>query len=185
MEALAARWAAADAPVRIVLVLCDRPGAHVLERARKLGLPVEVVERDASELDAWAALLTQRLRAAETDLVVLAGFLAILPPSWVAAWKGRAINLHPSLLPRHGGVGMHGMRVHAAVLDAHERETGVTIHLVTAQVDAGPTIAQARLAVLPEDTPQSLRARLAPLEVELLGETVQRFARGELPLPYR
>jgi len=80
---------------------------------------------------------------------------------------------------------MHGYRVHAAVLAAKETESGVTVHLVTPQVDAGPTIDQSRLPVLSGDTPETLRARLAPLEVDLLNRTVLRFARGELPLPYR
>lgn len=185
LEALARRWSVAASPVRIVLVLCDRPGARVIERSRALGLPVEVVERGARALDAWGTELTERLRNAGAELVILAGFLSILPPSWVGAWQGRAINLHPSLLPRYGGRGMHGLRVHAAVLDAHERETGVTVHLVTPDVDAGPTIAQARLTVQPDDTPQTLRERLAPLEVDLVDATVLKFARGQLPLPYR
>ena len=116
---------------------------------------------------------------------MLAGFLSILPPSWVETWKGRALNLHPSLLPRYGGAGMHGFKVHQAVIAAREPETGATVHLVTTDVDAGPILAQARLPVLAADTPETLRARLAPVEVALLSETVLKFARGERPLPYR
>jgi phosphoribosylglycinamide formyltransferase 1 len=94
------------------------------------------------------------------------------------------MNLHPSLLPRYGGRGMYGRRVHEAVLAARERETGATVHLVTGAVDAGPSIAQARLPVRPGDTPESLRERLRPVEVALLAATLRRFADGELPLPY-
>jgi phosphoribosylglycinamide formyltransferase-1 len=185
LEALAGLWSPPDSPAVIVLVVCDRPGARVIERARALGLPVALIERHGANLETWGQALTARLREARAELIILAGFLSILPASWVEAWHGRAINLHPSLLPRYGGRGMHGFRVHEAVLAAHEPETGATVHLVTADVDAGPTIAQSRLAVRPSDTPESLRARLAPVEVELLSATVLRFARGELPLPYR
>ncbi|MCW6167194.1 MAG: phosphoribosylglycinamide formyltransferase, partial [Thermoplasmatales archaeon] len=98
---------------------------------------------------------------------------------------GRALNVHPSLLPRYGGKGMHGAKVHAAVLAAGERETGVTVHLVTGDVDAGPTLEQRRMTVEAQDTSETLRARLAPLELEALDSVVRRFAQGDLPLPYR
>lgn len=169
---------------RIALVVSDRPEAGALDRARARGLPVVVVPSRPRAPDRWSQELTQALEAAGVRLVVLAGFLSILPPPWVARWEGRAVNLHPSLLPKFGGRGMHGRRVHEAVIAAGERESGVTVHLVTGEVDAGPTIAQARLPVLPGDTPESLRERLRPLEVELLAATVRRFAAGELPLPY-
>lgn len=185
LEALAQRWSRAGTPVRIVLVISDRHRAHAVDRARALDLPLAIVARDGMPLDRWAEELTRRLREAGAELILLAGFLAILPASWVTAWEGRAINLHPALLPRHGGRGMYGARVHEAVLRAHETETGATVHLVTADVDRGPILAQATLPVLSEDTPESLRARLHPVEVELLHETVLRFARGDLPLPYR
>ena len=97
---------------------------------------------------------------------------------------GRAINLHPSLLPRYGGPGMYGPRVHAAVLAAGEQETGATVHLVTGTVDGGPPLAQQRIAIRARDTPESLRARLHPVEVELLIATIGRFASGQLALPY-
>ena len=185
LAALAKRWTDAPGEVELRLVICDRPGARVVERARANTWPLRVVERAGRSEEAWADDLTASLVAADVELVVLAGFLSILPPSWVARWDGRAINLHPSLLPRYGGPGMHGARVHAAVLAAHERETGVTVHLVTADVDAGPSLGQEPIAVRADDTPETLRQRLAPLEVELLDRTVRAFARGELPLPYR
>jgi phosphoribosylglycinamide formyltransferase-1 len=118
------------------------------------------------------------------ELVVLAGFLSILPNRWVDRWRGRAINIHPSLLPRHGGPGMYGPRVHRAVLASGDRETGATVHIVTSDVDGGPTVAQERMAVLPDDTPDTLRARLHPIEVNLLAVTIRKFAEGELPLPF-
>ncbi len=171
-------------PARIALVVADRPHAPALEKARRRGLPTLVLPSRGVVPDAWAARLTTELIDQGVELVVLAGFLTILPPSFVARWQGRAINIHPSLLPRYGGPGMYGARVHAAVLAAHDPETGATVHLVTGDVDGGPTIAQERVPVEPGDTPETLRARVHPAEVALLAATIRRFADGALPLPY-
>lgn len=171
-------------PVRIALVVADRPGTRALERARQRGLPSVVLSPRGLVREAWATRVTQELVDQGVELVVLAGFLSILPPSWVATWAGRAINVHPSLLPRFGGPGMYGERVHAAVLAAGERETGVTVHLVSSDVDAGPTIAQERVPIDPGATAASVRDRLRPVEIQLLAATLRRFAEGALPLPY-
>jgi phosphoribosylglycinamide formyltransferase 1 len=184
MDALAERALGEHLPVRIVLVVADRPHAPAIEKARRRGLPTLILPSRGIDLDDWGRRLTAALEERGVELVVLAGFLTILPPSWVDHWRGRAINLHPALLPLHGGPGMYGMHVHRSVLEAKETETGATVHLVTRDVDGGPTIAQERLPVLPDDTPESLRARLHPVEVELLAETIRRFAEGALPLPY-
>jgi len=184
MDALAELALGEHLPVRIALVVADRPHAPAIERARRRGLPTLILPSRGTDLDVWGRRLTVELEGQGVELVVLAGFLTILPASWVERWRGRAINLHPALLPRHGGPGMYGPRVHRAVLEAKETETGATVHLVTGEVDAGPTIAQERLPVLPGDTPDSLRARLHPVEVALLAETIRRFAEGGLPLPY-
>ena len=183
-EALAGAIAAGRLDARIALVVVDRPGAHVIDRAQSLGLETIVLPRSSARPPEWSRLLTELLRARGVGLVVLAGFLAILPPDFVATWSGRVINLHPSLLPRHGGRGMYGRRVHEAVLAAHEAETGVTVHLVTEAVDAGPTLWQARLPVAPDDTPDSLRARLRPLELAGLTAVISAFAEGRWTLPY-
>ena len=185
LEGLVSRWRARGAPIDIALVIADRPGIGAIARASRLGLPFALVDRRSLSPTGFARTLTDRLRLHRVELVILAGFLSIVPPSWVEDWQGRAINLHPSLLPRYGGKGMYGPRVHAAVLAAGERETGVTVHLVTRDIDAGPTLEQRRVAVEPGDTPETLRARVAPLELEALDEVVSRFARGDLPLPYR
>jgi phosphoribosylglycinamide formyltransferase-1 len=184
LDAIAELASGGHLPVHIALVVADRPHAPAIERARRRGLATLVLPSRGVPLEAWASRLTRELRERGVELVVLAGFLTILPPGWVADWPGRAINLHPALLPRHGGPGFYGARVHEAVLAAGERETGATVHVVTGEVDRGPTIAQERLEVLPGDTPASLRARLHPVEVELLAATLRRFADGSLPLPY-
>jgi len=185
LDALAERASAGALPVRIVLVASDRAEAPALERARRRGLPVVVLRARGTGAGDWSGALTRALEASGAELVVNAGFFSILPDDWVERWRGRAINLHPSLLPKHGGRGMYGARVHRAVLAAGDAETGATVHLVTRAIDAGPTIAQARLRVDPGETEESLRARLRPVEIDLLAETLRRFADGSLPLPYR
>ena len=170
--------------VRIVLVVSDREGVGAIERARRHGIPVEVIRTRGPGSVAWGARLTSRLVDAHTDVVILAGYLSILPPDWVERWRGRALNLHPSLLPKYGGRGMHGRHVHAAVLAGGETETGATLHLVTGTVDGGPPIRQERLAIRSDDTPEALRVRLHPVEVHLLATTLRDLADGVLPLPY-
>ncbi|MFZ0698688.1 MAG: phosphoribosylglycinamide formyltransferase [Thermoplasmata archaeon] len=184
MEGIVRGIAEYGIPARIVLVVSDREGAHVIDRARRAGLQVTVLPVRRTEREAWASELTRLLRVYGVELVVLAGFLAILPEGWVEEWRGRAINLHPSLLPRYGGRGMHGLRVHAAVLAAGDRETGAAVHIVTNEVDGGPVLGQDRIDVRPTDTPESLRDRLRPIEIRLMTETIRRFAVGELALPY-
>jgi phosphoribosylglycinamide formyltransferase 1 len=168
---------------RIVVVVIDRPRAGAAEVARRHGIPAVDVGRPGATPDAWAARVTDALATHGVELVVLAGFLSILPASWVERWQGRAVNLHPSLLPRFGGPGMYGRKVHEAVLAAGEAESGATVHLITSDVDGGPTVAQSRLSIRPGETPESLRARLHPLEVDLLVRTVREFASGARPLP--
>ncbi|MGI0155749.1 MAG: phosphoribosylglycinamide formyltransferase, partial [Thermoplasmata archaeon] len=183
-EGLARALASDRAVAEIVVLLSDRPSVRALEIARARDIPTVVVPRDGANERRWSDRVSAELAARRVDLVVLAGFLSILPPPWVDRWRGRAVNLHPSLLPRYGGRGMHGRRVHEAVLAAGEEESGVTVHLVTGTVDGGPPVAQERVPVCPGDTPVSLRERLRPVEVALLAATVRRFATGALPLPY-
>jgi phosphoribosylglycinamide formyltransferase 1 len=185
LEGLAELAIGGHLPVRIALVVSDRPQIPAIERARVRGIPTIVLPSRGVDPDVWSDRLTAELLEKGVELVVLAGFLSILPPRWVDRWKGRAINIHPSLLPRYGGPGMYGPRVHRAVLASGDRETGATVHIVTSDVDAGPTVAQERLSVRPDDTAESLRARLHPVEVALLAATIRRFAEGQLPLPYR
>jgi phosphoribosylglycinamide formyltransferase 1 len=184
LDALAEMEAGGHLPARFALVVADRPHAPAIERARARGLPTLVLPTHGAPPEEWGARLTRELEAQGVELVVLAGFLSILPSSWVAHWRGRAINLHPSLLPRYGGPGMYGRRVLEAVIAARERTTGATVHLVTDDIDGGPPLLQERVPVVPDDTPETLRARLAPVEVALLALAIRRFAEGSLPLPY-
>ncbi|HLY76827.1 MAG TPA: phosphoribosylglycinamide formyltransferase [Thermoplasmata archaeon] len=185
LEALAEQAAGGHVPARIALVLSDRPTASVLEKARRRGLATAVLPVKGTPEETWTARATQILTEAGVELVVLAGFLSILPLSFTKAWEGRAVNVHPSLLPRYGGKGLYGDRVHAAVLAAGDAETGATIHLVTQEVDGGPVLAQQRVLVEPGDTPESLRRRVQAAERVALYSVIAHFAEGEWPLPYR
>jgi phosphoribosylglycinamide formyltransferase-1 len=128
---------------------------------------------------AWLDLLGR----ARADLVVLAGYLKLVPPPVVAAYRGRIINVHPALLPEFGGQGMYGRRVHEAVLASGARETGATVHLVDEVYDRGAVLAQRRVPVLPGDTPQSLAERVLALEHQLLPATVLAAAAAGHPVP--
>ncbi len=184
LEGLAEEVDAGRLPARIVLVVADRPGARALDRARRRAIPAVLLPARGVDRESWSARLTEEISAHGAELVVLAGFLRVLPPSWVERWRGRAINLHPALLPKYGGPGMYGHHVHEAVLAAKETETGVTVHEVTGAVDGGPVLLQEKVPVVPGDTPEDLRDRVHPVEVRLLAEAIRRFAEGGWPLPY-
>lgn len=159
----------------IAQVVSSRSRVGGVEVARQAGLPLAVVRRrDFADVEPFSNAVATLLDAAGVDLVVLAGFLCLwrVPPRYA----GRTINIHPALLPEFGGKGMYGLRVHEAVLRAGRRESGCTVHLVDDEYDHGPIVAQARVAVLPGDTPQALSERVAAAEFELLPGVIQRVA---------
>jgi len=150
-----------DKKVKVTLVLSNRSKAEVLARAAALG--VDTFFFDRSQFYESGDVLTL-LKKRGTDLLVLAGFLWLIPENIIEAYRGRIINIHPALLPRFGGSGMYGDRVHRAVLDAGCTESGITIHHVNEQYDAGNIIFQARCPVLPGDDVHSLASRVHALE---------------------
>lgn len=162
----------------VVLVLTDRADAPALARARERGVAT-VVLRDYRDAAAWLGPLGE----VQTELLVLAGFLKLVPAEVVQAFRGRIINLHPALLPQFGGPGMYGRRVHEAVLASGTRESGATVHLVTEEYDRGAILAQARVPVLPDDSPETLAARVQAVEHRLLPAVVLEAARVGRPVP--
>jgi formyltetrahydrofolate-dependent phosphoribosylglycinamide formyltransferase len=168
-----------DYPAEVVVVVSDRPDAYALERARRAGVPAHVV-RWSKDPEDFGRRLLQVLQAYGVEWVCLAGFLRILDPQFVERYRGRILNIHPSLLPAFGGRGMYGERVHQAVLASGARESGCTVHFVTAEVDAGPVVAQARVPVLPTDTVETLAARVAEQEHRLYPEAIRRVVTGEV-----
>ena len=160
------------APAEVALVLSDRP-APGLDLARARQIPATVLT-DSSDGEAWLELLGRH----EIELLVLAGYLKLVPSGVIAAYRGRIINVHPALLPAFGGKGMYGRRVHEAVLASGARESGATVHLVDEAYDHGATLAQARVPVLPGDTPERLADRVLQQEHRLLPAVVLAAARA-------
>ena len=166
-----------DSPLaRVARVVTNRPDAGALERARQSGVPAAVLRDPGDPAELLAALTDAR-----ADLVVLAGYLKLVPPPVVARFRWRMINIHPALLPAHGGPGMYGRRVHEAVLASGAAESGATVHYVDEQYDRGPIIAQARVPVRPGDTAETLAARVLEAEHRLLPRVVLELARQGLP----
>ena len=163
----------AGGPAGVVLVISSRPQAGALNLARQHGIEAAVLADPADPAE-WLRLL----REAAVDLVVLAGFLKQVPTEVVEAYAGRIINIHPALLPKHGGPGMYGLNVHRAVLAGKDLESGATVHLVTRQYDEGPVLGQARVPVLPDDTPEALAARVLVVEHRLLPAAVLAAAKA-------
>jgi len=169
------RFFSNDKNARVAIVLSNKPQAKVLERAAALGVDAFFFDR-AQFYETGEVLMMLRRR--ETDLVVLAGFLWLVPQDIIEAFRGRIINIHPSLLPRFGGQGMYGDRVHTAVLEEGCTESGITIHYVNEHYDSGDIIFQAKCPVLPEDDANSLARRVHALEYEHYPRVISRLIEG-------
>ena len=152
----------------ISLVVTNRV-CMALERAEKHGIPV-LLSKDWDEID-------QSLRQYDVKMIVLAGFLAIIPQWICATWDKRVINIHPSLLPKHGGKGMYGIHVQESVLASNDSIAGCTVHYVSAEVDGGAMIAQATVPVLAQDTPETLSLRVQQQEKILLPKVIGELAK--------
>jgi phosphoribosylglycinamide formyltransferase 1 len=171
-------------PARIVQVVSSRPDAFGVERARRAGLPVEVVARKAfASREAFSERTFALCRAAGADLVVLAGYLQLLkiPDDY----RFKVLNIHPALLPAFGGKGMYGHHVHEAVLDYGAKVSGCTVHFVDDQYDHGPIIAQRAVDVRDDDTPDSLAGRVFAAECELYPDVIRAVAGGSVTVTGR
>lgn len=167
----------AGAPAEVALVLSNRAAAGI-DLARQRGIPTLVLADPADGHEWLEALAAHRI-----DLIVLAGYLKLVPPAVVARFRGRMINIHPALLPGFGGPGMYGHRVHEAVIASGQRTSGATVHLVDEAYDRGAVLAQERVPVLPNDTPDSLAARVLEVEHRLLPAVVLAAAAAGRPVP--
>jgi len=157
--------------VTIALVLCNKPGAFVISRAASLDIPSLLFTRaDLYETGRVAAVLKEQ----RIGFLVLAGFLWLMPVGILYAFPDRIINLHPALLPKYGGRGMYGMKVHEAVIAARESESGITIHYVNEHYDEGQILFQAKCAVLPSDTADTLAEKIHVLEYRWFPEVIEK-----------
>ena len=166
-----------DAPYRIVLVISNIEGAGGLERAAKAKIPARVISHKSKTREAFDAELDAALRAAGVEIVCLAGFMRILSDGFARAWEGKLINIHPSLLPAYKGT-----RVHERVLEAGEVQSGASVHFVVPELDAGPVIAQASVPVHPEDSPETLAARVQEVEHRLYPAALALVAEDKVKL---
>lgn len=165
-----------DHPARPCLVLSNRHDAKGLAKASDLGIPTAVVDHRAFMGDRakFDERLNEVVSAAGADIICLAGFMRILTPAFVGNWRGRILNIHPSLLPKY-----KGLNTHSRALEAGDTEAGCTVHEVTEKLDDGEILGQARVPILASDTPESLAVRVLEMEHRLYPEVLRRFVKGE------
>jgi len=178
------RAAAGDLEAQVVCVGASREDAYGLQRAANVGIPNFAVPRkDYATAEQFGDVLWANIRKHEPELVVLAGFMSLLPVP--LDFAGRIMNVHPALIPAFSGKGMYGMRVHEAVLEYGVKLTGVTVHFVDDEYDRGPVILQAAVPVEENDTPETLAERVQAKEREVYPRAIQLFAQGRLRLDGR
>lgn len=163
---------ASDSQVEISLILTNNPQAGVIARARRLHVPVVVFDRKTFY---ESARIVELLQGQAIDLVVLAGFMMLIPESMVQAFPNKIVNIHPALLPKYGGKGMYGHFVHEAVVAAQEMESGITIHYVNEHYDEGAIIFQASCPVVATDTPEDVAKKVQVLEHKHFPEVVEQL----------
>jgi phosphoribosylglycinamide formyltransferase-1 len=171
------RYFAEDSDVHVVRLLCNKPGAYVLERARKLNVGSTLFNRETFY---QTESVLEELRSASADLIVLAGFLWMIPDYLLKSFSGRILNIHPALLPDFGGKGMYGMRVHEEVIRTGQKKSGITIHLVDEHYDHGRIVFQAECPVFPDDTPDSLAMRIHALEHRYYPQVIREYLTGSV-----
>lgn len=164
------------------VAISNNSRAGALARARRANIAAYHLSERTHGAALGAALLAA-LRRHGVEVICLAGYMKKLGAEVLAAYEGRILNIHPALLPKFGGQGMYGMRVHEAVLAAGERESGATIHLVDEEYDQGRVLAQEKVPVKTEDTPETLQKRVLAVEHRLYPATLARIAAGEIPIP--
>ncbi len=178
LQALIDACTAPDFPAEIVRVISNRAEAFGLVRADKVGINTLVIDhRGFMDRASFDAALQAALEECDAELVCLAGFMRLLTPEFTAKWEGRMINIHPSLLPA-----FKGLHTHARAIEAGVRFAGCTIHFVSADMDAGPIIAQAVVPILPDDTPQSLSERVLQQEHSMFPQALKWLAQGDLEI---
>lgn len=184
MRAVLAACAAGRLPAEPALVISNNRDAPALTTAREFDVAAMHLSRTTHpEPEQLDAAICANLQKYAVDWVVLAGYMKKIGPQTLAAYRNRMINIHPSLLPDHGGPGMFGMHVHEAVIAAGDRESGATVHLVSDVYDQGAILRQARIPVLADDTPATLAARVLTAEHTLLVETLADLLTGNLKVP--
>ncbi len=163
----------------IAVVISDKRDAYALKRAEKHGIKAICMSRTAENRETYFHDIIEILNSNAPDLIVLAGFMKILPDSFIERFENRIINIHPSLLPCFGGKGFYGNRVHKAVIGSGARVTGCTVHFASTEIDGGPIIEQRTLEVRDNDTPETLAERIHPVEHEALVDAIGLILSGK------
>lgn len=170
-------------PAEIVLVVSNNRKAYALERARNHGIPTSILsDRNFPDEESYARELIRQLHDKSVNLICLAGYMKKIPKMLLDKYPRRILNIHPALLPKFGGKGMYGKRVHEAVLEAGESETGVSVHLIDEIYDHGKVLAQEKVPVKPTDDPESLQRRVLEVEHKLYPEVIAKIASGDISL---
>ncbi|MFQ6007394.1 MAG: phosphoribosylglycinamide formyltransferase [Candidatus Zixiibacteriota bacterium] len=165
---------------KVVLVVSSTAKAYGLTRAKNEGIETFVFEsKKYPSVDAAATDLLAKLKERNVEYIALAGYLKLVPSSIIAAYRNRIVNIHPALLPKYGGKGMYGHRVHEAVLASGDKESGATVHLVDEIYDHGKILEQVRVPVMPDDTADSLASRVLEQEHKLYPRVLNKLIRGE------
>jgi len=166
-------------PASVTCLICNNPEAGALSYAKKQGIRTCLISHtDFDSEQTFAARLNEVLRSEKPDLIALAGYLKKIPDSVIEQYHGKIINIHPSLLPKYGGKGWYGMKVHQAVIENNEPVSGCTVHYVTTEYDEGPIIAQKQITVSPDDTPETLANKIQKLEHQLYPEVIKDLLSG-------
>lgn len=172
-----------ELPARVVVVISNKSDAYALQRAKNHSIPSYVVRpRDFVDQVSYEQKMIDILNTHRVELVVLAGFMKILSSHFVQAFRGRIINIHPSLIPSFCGKDFYGMKVHQAVIDYGVKVTGATVHFVDENVDAGPIIIQRTVEVKDNDTAETIALKVHQIEHEILSEAITLFAQGRLKI---
>ena len=183
LQAILDACASGEITARVVAVISNNSDSGALRRARAAGADaVHLSSKTHPEPGALDAAIIQALTSREVDVVMLAGYMKKLEPGLLEHYRGRILNTHPALLPKFGGHGMYGMRVHEAVLRAGESESGPSVHLVDAEYDTGRVLAQAQVPVAEDDTPETLAARVQQCERGLVVRVLGQIAQGQYAL---
>ncbi len=166
---------------RIAQVISSKEDAFALTRAENHGIKgVFIGKKNYPDAEERTDAIIAALQAEETDLVILAGYMSVLSPKLIEAYRNKIINIHPSLIPKYCGMGMYGHHVHEAVLAGGEKESGATVHFVDEGVDTGKIILQEKVPVMEDDTPDTLAARVLTVEHKLLPKATKMFCNGDI-----
>ncbi len=186
LQAIMDRCASGDLLARMAVVISNNSGSGALERARRAGVPAcHLSGRTHPDPQALDRAIADVFQSYGVDLVVLGGYMKKLGPVTLQAYPNRILNIHPALLPAFGGKGMYGLRVHHAVIESGAWISGVTVHLADEDYDHGPIVAQEAVRVDPDDTPESLAARVLEVEHRLYSEVIRLFAEGRVAVQGR